>query len=311
MRSTRRKSARGKQPSKVLPAQKPRGTLFARRKATMRPLDLRARKAARRRRKIFILLSVTLILVSAFAALFWFLLRTERFVISAVHVRGAHGESGAEIRELVFSHLHKREDAFFSSANTLLAPLYEIARAIEEAHPRIKTARILRKGFTEIIVVVEERNPFALYCEENVSIENNRSSGNCFFADEEGIIFRTAPYLAHPEIKLIYFSPDILKDGIRTAPLSRDELDAIGELGAALRREEIEPKSFHVTGGDTLHIMTGEGYSLLVLIDDDYSDEFGRFLSVLESDALRGGVLERIYQFDLRFGRKIFYRYRD
>jgi hypothetical protein len=276
-----------------------------------KPLDLRARKIAKQRRKIFTLLVLCTVALASLAALFWFILHTERFVVSVVSVRGTDEISAKEIRELVLNRLQEREDSFFPSTNTFLAPINDIEREIKETNARVKTANILRKGFNELIVLIEEREPFVLYCEDNASVEDGRYSGRCFFADREGVVYLAAPHLKRPEMMLIYFPPSVFENIVLTKPLSKEELDAILSLVKALNREEIESKSIHIVSEDTLKIVTDKGYSLLLLIDDDYSDEFGRFLSVLESDAMEGGVLESIYQFDLRFGRKIFYRYQD
>lgn len=311
MRPARKKSAHKKQSLGVLRPKRKSAAPLADSSPTLKRTDLRARKTARRRRKFFTLLVLTAVLIASLVVLLWFLLHAERFVVSVVSVRGTDENSAKEIRELVFKRIREREDEFFPSTNIFLAPIGDIEREIEKEHTRVKTATILRKGFAELIVLIEEREPFVLYCEENASLQDGRYSGNCFFADREGLVYLAAPHLKHPEMTLIYFPPLVFEDIMLTRPLSKEELDALLSLVDALNREGIESEGIHIVSEDTLKINTGEGYSLLISVDDDYADEFERFLSVLGSEALRGGVLERIYQFDLRFGRKIFYRYRD
>src|SRR3989338_4781893 len=74
----------------------------------------------------------------------------------------------------------------FSKRNAFLYKKNEIIKDSLNTHPRIKNINLNLKNFSVLNIKIEEREPFAFWCEKE---EGDSLVENCFVVDKDGFIF--------------------------------------------------------------------------------------------------------------------------
>lgn len=286
--------------------------LAPKQKPPLKPSDLRKRRQLKKRNSLLIKIAIIIFLALCLLLSLWIVLRAEGMRIQRIDVRNKGVLAAEDIEEHIVDAMKASGTALFPGNNTLFIPITEVESSLKETFLRIGEVNILRKGFSELIVVVEERSPELIYCEYSDIPEGEHYSGDCYFADPSGMVYSTAPYIPRSEFKIIFFSAIPSEEIIGETPLESGELLGLNTLVETLETEEIGVTSIHLVDQETLEIETGETYSLLVAVKGDYTDELERFFSALKADIFDEEMsLENVYEFDLRFGRKVFYRYTE
>jgi len=284
----------------------------AREKPVLKPSDLRKRKLIKKRN--LLLGKVFIIFFSFFCIvlLFWFGLHAEWLTIQKIDVRNKGEISSEKIETFIFDTLKDTPSALFPQTNIFFAPTGSLEKSLTEKFIRIKHVDILRKGLKELIVVVEERSPAIIFCENTTLQKNEHYSGDCFFASNDGTIYSIAPYMPRSGLETIYFAPPEDGEVLGTMPLTEREIQALHTLSETLESKDILVTKIRLVDSETIELDTDKTYSLLVPIKDDYTDELERFFSALGADIFKEErPLKDVYQFDLRFGRKVFYKYNE
>jgi hypothetical protein len=314
MRKTRKRNRNSTKPRKsffsFLRLKRAKGTRRAKEKITLKPSDLRKRKFLKKRNRL-LSFSISLAIL-AFALIFalWYVTHAEGLTIQTIDVRNGGRTSAEEIEVFVKESLEEGGDRFFPRTNSFFVPIRELERSLADSFIRVERTNILRKGLDELIVVVEERSPAYIFCEDNDTLLNGRYIGECFFADVSGVIYSHAPYLPKSEFLIVYLPAPSEGEYFGNIPLTDEELAELTNLVEVLEREDIGVGRVRLVDEDTIEVGTDEPFSLLLEIDNDYTDELERFFSALDAEVFdEGQSLEDVYQFDLRFGSKIFYRY--
>lgn len=283
-------------------------------KKPLKPFELRRRNQIRRRNGLIIRLSVALALSLALLFSVWKVARLERFTIHTIDVRGADSLEEKDISEFIFARLENTVGIFFPLKNTFFVPAKKIKNELEEEFLLINSANVLRKGFDELIVIVKERQPETIFCAENTSEENvvqGTQRGDCFFADNSGIIYKKIPHIARSQFRTIYFESDPDQPILGSAPLGKKEIEALFDLLELLKENQFESERVFLAQDGSFKIQTDKGFALVVPRKENYTDELSRFLTALTADVFKeDSALENVTEFDLRFGRKVFYKFR-
>lgn len=116
---------------------------------------------------VFIMLLLSIIV--------YFILFDSRFKVSSIEISGNDKIKSADIEGLI---LLKASGRIFLINRNILAG------KILNKFPIIKTAEIQKKFPDSIIIKVQERKPFAVFCQKN-----SMSTEACFFIDDNGVIF--------------------------------------------------------------------------------------------------------------------------
>ncbi|MEX0933304.1 MAG: hypothetical protein WDZ74_00980 [Candidatus Paceibacterota bacterium] len=281
-------------------------------RVTLKPSDLRRRKFVKKRNRLLTFFIGLAILISTLVFALWYFAHSESLTIRTIDIRNDGRTNTEEIEALVRETLEEGKNRFFPTTNSIFVPIRKLEQSLADSFVRIERANVLRKGFDELIVVIEERAPAYIYCEDNDTLQNGRYVGECFFADVTGVIYSRAPYLPKSEFLIIYLQPLTDDDYFGNIPLAPEELFELVELTEILKREDLGVGVIRLIDEKTLDVGTGKSFSLLLEIDDDYTDELERLFSALEAKIFEEGrTLRDVYQFDLRFGRKVFYRYNE
>lgn len=258
------------------------------------------------KRKAFALWG-SLILASFFVlvgVLSWFS-GNEKVVIAEIEARGNSVVSGEEIVSMVREEMAGKYLWLFRKDNSFLYPREMIKERILSEQKRISEADVYLNNLASLVVSVTERKPAYLWCGPEYSEEENKKS--CFFMDRDGYIFASAPYFSG-DVFFEWYGPTEEKSenpiGDRFLPYTEFKKlvsfrEAISALGL---------KTTHLTtraDGDYALALKDSGS---ILFNSD--QEFDALLGNLDSAIGALAKYKELEYIDLRFGNKIFYRYK-
>ncbi len=228
-----------------------------------------------------------LLLLSAPLALIHWLHTTSWFTITRVEIRGLDWLTEAEVREA----------AGIGADQNLVALDGEGVVQRLERLPRVKRARLIRELPNRVVLVIEEREPFALAV----------SGGRLYWLDEEGHVLGPEPRAVAPGLPLITgHAGQQLLDG---PPAAADRArTAVAVLRTVLRsRSSLEQRVSEIDVG-----RADEG-PLLYTVDgievklgtEAWEERLGRLEAVLAQLDAQPGPVESI---DLRFRDQVVFK---
>lgn len=269
-----------------------------------------------KRRKDRILLTVglaSLVALSLLGVVFT-ALRLEEFRIEKIVIVGNETMADTLIRDRV-SHLLSGTYFYFIPKDNFLAyPKSNIAAVLLGAYPRIKNIFAETPDPSTLLVTVEEREPFALWCGETYhDTGNNR--GNCYFIDEGGYIFAKAPDFSD-NVYFTYFGELDTKgsmDGIPIGGRFMNEIDFTGLQSLIRGFEEFDFPPTALTKGKNNDIELRLRFGTVVIFgrEQDLSILLDTLESVFDSEEFKNAAHRELLYIDLRFGNKVFYKYAD
>lgn len=229
------------------------------------------------------------------------LVRLDTFLISKISVVGSAVERDAMVAEVQsglagnYGWVVPRANAFFYPQNNLQATLVD-------KFPGFKSIDVGLEGLNTLVVTVEERKPFALYC---------AAPENCYVMDAEGFVFSDAGDFSG-DVYLPHYLETPLESPIGAEYLAPGEFSQLSSFISSLAPLEMEPVSVMTLEREyRLTLSTGS-----IIMWQRSSDpalvraNLGAFLSS-EPILAEPNFLERIESLDLRTEDKVFYRFRD
>jgi cell division septal protein FtsQ len=226
-----------------------------------------------------------------------------QFSIDSVSISGAEQIPQPLIQNYVESILHDGSHRMFSRSNIVLYPRSVIEEAVESFFPRIKSAKISRESLlaTAITVAVEERKPFAQWCE-----------ARCYIMDEGGFIFAEASNATTLSIPTTHY---VFRGGIASSTHPIGQRFALAHLpGILVLLELLGQAGFNPEGGSIDNdqdflIPFAEGFTLKVSFGQDANTLTKNLQLVLSSEPLKGKESQLEY-IDLRFDNRVYYKLR-
>lgn len=262
-------------------------------------------KARRRKRRALWVAGVcmSLLLVVGGSVL---LARASFLRITTVSVSGASVVSPDTIQTLVQQNIAGNYLFIYPRATILLYPKNTIVRGLLTQFPTLKRVEVKAGppagGFHTLDVVVEERQPVALWC-------TDASSSACFLLDENGLVYAPAPSYSGDAYK------KYLGGASSTLPwqyLTQEEFRSLSALVNAIAKKESTETvtSITVDPNNDVHLMFRSGFELLFALHDDTGKIFERFSLALTSAPFTAHSLADFQYLDLRFGDKLYYKLR-
>lgn len=173
-----------------------------------------ARRRKRRRTILLIAFSlVPLILIGLLA----YLLRLPSVSIQTVTVEGASAIAPSDIQNRVFQKLTGSYYLLIPRRNIFFYPKTDIENFLRLELPRLKEVHVDRTNTTTLNIQVTEKGPYALWCADTTSVSTSTlndssslaaasstptpgvSTDNCFYMDDTGFIFSSAPNFSGQE----------------------------------------------------------------------------------------------------------------
>ncbi len=255
-------------------------------------------KKKKRRRTKFLLF---FILFLSIVYLGVFLLRQERFLITDVVIEGDNIVDRSEMIQVVRRLLDGKYLWLVPRANSLIYPRGAIKHNLISTFPRLMTVDLSLDAERKLLVNIEERSPFALYCPV---------SGDCYFLDESGLIFASAPSFSRG-VYFVYVALNMIESPIGQRFVPSDEFQSLQYFLEKLKNININPIAFDIGETDYSLVLPQDG-KIIWRKDADLKHIESNLGAFLGSDAIKaqGDFLNRILYLDLRTENKVFYKYK-
>ena len=269
--------------------------MATRKKALFETPNRRIRKRRRLIRRMLILLVLIGILLTGI----FFFFRVSEFHILEVTVSGAQKIDPAVIRQDA-DKLSEGNTAYFIPKRFFLAyPRKQIESYILEHHKEINVATVRLRGFSKAEIVIEERTPYAFYC-----------TYTCFVADANGLAYEEAS--TTPTGVIFRDKRDEHQNGslIGKYPLETSIFKEVESFARKLSDLKLHLKEIVIEENDDLSVETEEG-TIIISSHESLTSQY-EFLKVALSQKMflyPDGAIRSFNYIDLRFGKKVFYRF--
>ncbi len=235
-----------------------------------------------------------------------YLARTKHFQITNIEIAGNNVTKNEEIQKIIADDLTGSYAWIFPHSNAALYPRSKVTNDLLAAVPRLSGVSVSLSDPHSLSVHIEERQPYALYC---MDYSHPDSPTGCYFLDASGYAFSEAPAFSGGVYDV--FASDPVKDPILRSQYLEPEtfaplhafIESLGEFG-------VYPKVFLVKG-DEYHLILSSGAHIMIKKDADLEAVRSNLESFLKNPKFDSSTLDRFSYIDLRFGNKIFYRFKD
>jgi hypothetical protein len=237
-----------------------------------------------------------------------YLLRTEKFLISSVLISGNSVTKSEDIQKIIAEGLSGNYLWIFPRSNTAIFPKDKIVSDLKREIPRLSSVTVMRSGKKGIEVAVTERSPKALYC---VDVSDPSSPANCYFMDDTGYIFSIAPAFSG-NVYLTYNSAPFYDEPLGKQAVDKEELKDTLSFVSWLGTLGIYPRVFLIKM-DEYRLVLANGAELMWEKNADLDSIRANLTAFFSQDSIRKekDFLERVLYIDMRFGNKIFYKFRE
>ena len=255
-------------------------------------------KKKKRRKRLQLILLFVGALAIIFSLIYFF--RQEQFLITTVMVTRENVIDKEEIIQTVQYLLDDYYLWVIPRSNTFIYPRRTIEQNLTEAFPRLKSIDLDLDEFKTLVITVEERAPFALYC----------IGDKCFFLDKEGLIFTPAPSFS-TGVYFIYRTEELIENPIGKRFVTPEEFGSLLKFMETLSILNIRPSTLEI-GIDDYSLFLSDGGRIIWRRGDDLLLIRSNLETFLSNDSIRAqsDFLEKILYLDLRTENKVFYKFK-
>jgi len=208
-----------------------------------------------------------------------------------------------KLKETVNTEIDGKYLWVFPKNNYLLYPRLQIKNTLLSKFPTIKKINISASLGNSLSVSVEERKPFAVWCD---GLEKEE----CYFLDDSGFVYSEAPdFSGSAYFKYYGFIND---NPVGKIYGSSESFAKINSFVNSLKKINIMPMSLRVDEENDVFVKVSPSGEVILNLNGDLKTSFENLQSVLNS--LDTGIkvaTSTKYKFDyidLRFGDKVFVR---
>lgn len=227
--------------------------------------------------------------------------------IREVAVAGLEPAVAEEVRAAVERELSGSYLYLFPKRNIFIYPKRAVLSMLDAAFPKLHSVEVGFKRFDAIEVQAQLRNPAALWCGVR---QEEEAAAECFFVDEDGFVYAQAPQFGGV-VFVRYFGEISGGTPPGVSYLAQGEYRALSALVSALGRDlQASPEVVEVEGQDVT-VRFSEGYALYFGRRDEHAAVLARLALALSSDPLANADREMLSYIDLRFGNRVFYKFKE
>jgi hypothetical protein len=115
--------------------------------------------------------------------------------ITNIFVEGNSVVLDREIIDLVQKNINGKYILLFPKNNFFIYPRIKIKKDILDTFKRVYSVNVSTSGLNSILITLKEREPYALWCGQQI-IDSRKISDTCYFTDKSGFIFTQAPKMS-------------------------------------------------------------------------------------------------------------------
>lgn len=259
---------------------------------------LSSSRKMQRRRRIWRVLLILLLLASAIAS-FVAVFYISKFRIKNINVDGINILSEAEIQNITNNILSQKIAKIFPGDNIFLVNKNDIKEDALSKFLRIKNINVSRKFPDTLSIVIEERKTWAVFCALN--------SSGCFLVASDGLLFDNALDFQGGLLLKIQ-NERIQKLGLGDFIMGNKELVRLTTFKNSLEEymDDRIVKIILKDGG--IYELYFDGWYTIIDKDNDPEIAMANFILALNSEIKDD--YEDLEYIDLRFGNKVFYRFK-
>ncbi len=303
-------------------------------------------KTKKRVGKIVIFLVITGIILSGLI----YLLYLPALSIRSIFIQGNDILNTKDIESSIEETLAGKYFYFFPKKSILIYPAKTISEKLEQQFPRILSLEVGVGDYDSLVVNIKERDSDVIWCKDDnlphdvlgQTIEDdslsssspkqiftereNLSSQNCYFSDNMGFIFAPAPYFSNNVF--LELSGFLADEPLATKPLPLSSYTVVTHFAKNLAKifaktdyneyrlikiAILDNNNYEALIADTSDPDNGR-WKIFFDNDDSAEDLTSNLFTILNSDpfkkemTLKKGKLASI---DLRYGKKVFYRFKE
>ncbi len=265
-------------------------------------------KRKKKSRLIFLVLKsrffwLVFLLLIIFGALFYFLAFSSFLQIKEIKISGNEKVATNDIENTIFDHLDRRI-IFFDTKSILLADLRKADENLLKNFPQIFQVELKRKLFNTLLANIKERKPVAVFCQASQSspsaegLDLGGQVNNCFFIDNEGIIFKEAS----EESSILKIEKTDRADNLALGELmvGKEEMMKILRIESKLKNDFKLLAKETLISGDRLNIKTSEGWEIYFNLGKDLNWQITELEAILKEQIIPD-KRKNLKYIDLRF----------
>lgn len=253
------------------------------------------KKKRRKRVKLTLFIIGFLLLITILA----YFSRQEQFLIAGVNI----SEESVIDKDAIILEVENFLDGYYfwiiPRANTFIYPRRTIEETLLVKFPKFKSVDLDVTDQT-LSISVDERAPFALYC-----------ISECYFLDEEGLIFALAPSFSGG-VYLVYTTENPIENPLGKRLETVEEFKRLSKFIETLAVLNIYPVALEIRARE-YGLFLPNGGQIIWRKEADLNLIRSNLEAFLSNDSIKaqGNFLDKVRSLDLRTEDKVFYKFRD
>lgn len=243
----------------------------------------------------------------------WYLLNLPFFRAERIEIRGEHLLAASDIEQTVRELLGGRYLGLVPRDSLFFISVPELERELAGRYSAIAAVSVERAFPNRLAVDVTERELWGIYCVYPAAASASGSAAEgggerqCFYLDTRGMAYERLFAVRGWLLPLVYASRPVRAGDQAVVPLTLRYYTDAGRTASGIGAHILSMRLATATPED-IRFDLAEGWYLLVNASRPVSDWGGVLGTVLEQEiGERRGELEYM---DLRFGNKVFYKFR-
>jgi hypothetical protein len=262
----------------------------------------------KKERQRYIRNTIVFCIVAAVIAVPVYLLRTEKFLIKNIRLVGNNVTKSEDIQRIVSEDMSGNILGLFPRSNIALYPRKQMEADLLRKIPRLASVDISLNDTHSMTVTVAEREPVALYCKDVLHVS---TPTGCFFLDDQGYIFSEAPSFSDG-VYNVFSSIPVIDEPLGASYMSPATFAPLNPFIKSINNAGLYPKVF-MSKEDEYDLILANGGMVMMKANADLDLVRSNLASLIVDPSFRKdkNSLDTLQYIDLRFGNKIFYKFRD
>lgn len=285
------------------------------RRIQLTPPSIRQKKKRQTRFKVgFIAMGVVLVVIAII-----YTLRLPSLAITSIRSEGNEFVTNDEISAVVKKSISGYYFYIFPKRNFLLLPHYQVKKDLGHEFERFSSITISIEKINTLVVKVVERKGKYLWCGTSFSPGVLGSDQSCYFADDHGYIFASAPYFSGNVYLKVYGGSTAPDTAVGTSIVSSDLFQKILIAKEGLEALGLVPEVVLITLPNTYEIYLerfSEGDTTPARIIFDFGTDpriqIANLKTALTSEAFKAkfdAQKDKLEYIDLRYQNKVYYKF--
>jgi hypothetical protein len=251
--------------------------------------------------------------------------------IKEIEVKETKSVPVSEIKKIAQENLEKKVWWIVPRQSMVLVPINKIEKDILDRFPEIKIVNFYRRWPDSLLIKIEEREKVGIWCQiEYEEIETSTTSteaieeeilprqkikpekkvNQCFYIDQEGIVFKESPLISGRLIVNIYSRKDSVK--IRDKVVSPEIINFILAIKKGLPEIKtvsellLEAVDFEIISLEDLKVTTDLGWQIYFNPTYSVDSQLNALALVLEQETKQ--AVDSLEYLDLRIEGRVYYK---